>query len=135
MKKKRVFVTGGAKGIGRAIVRKFYEAGYRVAFCDADRKAGEELVYSSGTDLLFFPLDVKNEQALSAVLAELFEQWGDLDILVNNVGIGNFTPLTETTVQQFDEILATNLRPVFITSRALAIRRNTPEGKNNMDGS
>lgn len=69
------------------------------------------------------------------MLETLFEQWGDLDILINNVGVGNFSPITETTIQQFDEILATNLRPVFITSRALAIHRNTPEGKNTMAGS
>lgn len=41
MESRRVFVTGGAKGIGRAIVRKFHEAGCRVAFCDRDREAGE----------------------------------------------------------------------------------------------
>ncbi|MCC8199586.1 MAG: SDR family oxidoreductase [Tannerellaceae bacterium] len=129
MESRRVFVTGGAKGIGRAIARKFHEVGCRVAFCDRDREAGEKLASSLGATACFYPLDVTDEQALTAVLETLFEQWGDLDILINNVGVGNFSPITETTIQQFDEILATNLRPVFITSRALAIHRNTPEGK------
>ena len=51
---------------------------------------------------------------------------GDIDILINNVGISEFSPLVETSIEQFDRILSTNLRPVFITSRALAIHRNTP---------
>lgn len=54
---------------------------------------------------------------------------GDIDVIINNAGIGGFSPLTETDVLHFDRIIATNLRPVFITSRALAIFRNKPEGK------
>lgn len=72
--KRRVFVTGGAHGIGRAIV-------------------------------------------------EAFARRGDIDILVNNVGISLFKPLTELSIEEFDRVLATNLRPAFITSRRLALHR------------
>lgn len=48
---------------------------------------------------------------------------GDIDILVNNVGISPFKPLTELSIEEFDRVIATNLRPVFITSRQLALHR------------
>ena len=56
-------------------------------------------------------------------MQDLFTTWGDLDIIINNVGISCFSPLAETSIEEFDRILATNLRPAFITSRALARHR------------
>jgi NAD(P)-dependent dehydrogenase (short-subunit alcohol dehydrogenase family) len=111
------FVTGGANGIGRAVVEAFIEAGARVAFCDIEQ-SGFELV---GT--MFRQVDVRDATALTEFMDEVYAEWGDIDILVNNVGVGNFSPLTETSIEQFDDIIATNLRPVFITSRAMARRR------------
>ncbi|MGM9758967.1 MAG: SDR family NAD(P)-dependent oxidoreductase [Parabacteroides sp.] len=127
-KMRRVFVTGGASGIGRAIVKAFRSAGHRVAFCDCNETAGRELALRTGTD--FYPLDVTDVTALEACLQHLLETWGDLDILINNVGIGSFSPLTETTVETFDRILSVNLRPVFVTSRRLAIHRKGEETPN-----
>ena len=54
---------------------------------------------------------------------QILKEWGDLDIIINNVGISNFSPITETSIEDFDKILSVNLRPVFITSRLLAIHR------------
>ena len=56
---------------------------------------------------------------------ELFEKWGDMDIIINNAGISEFSPITETSVEDFDKILSINLRPVFITSRTLALHRKS----------
>ena len=99
-KTRRVFVTGGAEGIGKAIVRAFRSAGHRVAFCDRNEAAGKET------------------------------EWGDIDIIINNAGISCFSPITETGVEDFDRILSVNLRPVFITSRRLAIHRQSQEAPN-----
>ncbi|MCD7936455.1 MAG: SDR family oxidoreductase [Tannerellaceae bacterium] len=129
MKGRRVFVTGGAKGIGKAIVETFVAAGDRVAFCDIDREAGEQLCDRLGEQVRFHQVDVSDEKQLTSLLNLLFKEWGDLDILINNVGISLFSPLTRTSVRQFDQILSTNLRPVFITSRAWAIHRDHAEGK------
>ncbi|MCC8154497.1 MAG: SDR family oxidoreductase [Tannerellaceae bacterium] len=125
----RVFVTGGSNGIGRSIVTAFHRAGATVAFCDMDAEKGILLQKELGENVSFYPVDVTEKEQLSALLDTLFVQWGDIDIFINNVGIGGFSPLTETSIEQFDRILATNLRSVFITSRALAIHRNHLEGK------
>lgn len=117
---KKVFVTGGSQGIGRGIVEAFVAAGATVAFCDIQEPDSSFLLSENS---VFLKADVTSELALSGVMSELLIGWGDIDILINNVGISEFSPLTETAVQQFDRILATNLRPVFITSRLLAMHR------------
>lgn len=127
-KGKNCFVTGGARGIGQAVVSAFHRAGANVAFCDIDVEGGEKLASSlSGTQ--FYPLDVKDERLLLSAMERVYKAWGDIDIIVNNVGISQFSSLVDTSIADFDAILAVNLRPVFITSREMALRRNTLEGK------
>ena len=101
-RKRRVFVTGGAEGIGKAIVEAFSQADCLVAFCDTNDASGQQTAKETG--IRFQNVDV----SLS---------------LINNVGISNFSPITETSIEDFDKILSVNLRPVFITSRLLAIHR------------
>ena len=126
---KRVFVTGGAKGIGAAIVTAFCNVGARGACCDTDEKAASRLCDLLPTFVQFFQADASDPEALQKVINRLFNMWGDIDVIVNNVGISEFSPLVETSIEQFNKVLSTNLRPVFITSRALAIHRNNEEGK------
>ena len=56
-------------------------------------------------------------------MQSLLYEWGDIDIIVNNVGISNFEPIISTTIEHFDRVLNTNLRSAFITSRMLAMHR------------
>lgn len=118
---KRVFVTGGAEGIGRAIVQAFCQTGCRVAFCDVNETKGQQTAQETGAT--FYPVDVSHEEALEHCMQNLFKEWGDIDVIINNAGISEFSSLTETSIEAFDRILSVNLRPVFITSRALAIHR------------
>jgi len=130
MKMRRVFVTGGAQGIGAAIVSAFCETGAKVAFCDMNEDAATTLCESLPAFVHYYKADVKDAGALNEVLQDLFTKWGDIDIVVNNAGISEFTPITETSLEQFDRILSINLRPVFITARALAIHREKKGGEN-----
>ncbi|WP_195660153.1 SDR family oxidoreductase [Bacteroides nordii] len=127
-KKKRVFVTGGAEGIGKAIVQAFCNAGYRVAFCDKNETAGQQLGKETGT--VFYQVDVSDQESLERCMQRIFLVWGDIDIIVNNAGISKFSPITETSIDDFDNILSVNLRPAFITSRLLAIHRKSQPSRN-----
>lgn len=118
---RRVFVTGGAHGIGRAIVEAFVMQGDSVAFCDIDTQRGEDVVAATGARL--FVLDVCDTKALEAAMQQLFDEWGDIDIIINNVGISSFEPITSTTVEHFERVINTNLRSAFVTSRMLALHR------------
>lgn len=118
---RRVFVTGGGHGIGRAIVEAFAKEGDCVAFCDIDEARGRGVATATGAR--FFALDVCDKWALEGAVMALFDEWGDIDVIINNVGIGGFEPITETTVEHFEMILNTNLRSAFITSRLLAMHR------------
>lgn len=125
---RRVFVTGAGHGIGRAIVEAFAKAGDRVAFCDIDVERGEKVATATGAR--FYTLDVCDKEALECAVQSLLNEWGDIDIIVNNVGIGGFEPITDTTVEHFDMILNTNLRSAFITARLLAIHRKNTRAAN-----
>ena len=118
---RRVFVTGAGHGIGRAIVEAFVEAGDRVAFCDIDAVRGEAVAQRTGAR--FYALDVCDKEALESAVSTLLEEWCDLDVVANNVGIGGFEPITATSVEHFEQVLNTNLRSAFITARLLAIHR------------
>ncbi len=124
MSGKRVFVTGGSQGIGLCLVETFVNAGAKVAFCDICEPDSSFLLTENSS---FFKADVTDENSLTEIMEQLFTDWGDIDILINNVGIGGFAPLTETSVEQFDRIIATNLRPAFITSRLWALHRSKME--------
>lgn len=121
--KKRLFLTGGAEGIGRAILQRFCQEGYKVAFCDINEKAGRLAALQTGAT--FYKVDVVDVAQLEGVMTQLLAEWGDIDIIINNVGVGGFVSLTESTVADFDRVLQTNLRPVFVTSRLLAIHRKS----------
>lgn len=127
-KKKRVFVTGGAEGIGKAIVTAFCKMRYLVAFCDRNETSGRQTATETGA--LFLQADVSDKIALEACMMQLLKEWGDIDILINNAGISEFAPITQTSVEDFDRILSINLRPVFITSRLLALHRQAQESPN-----
>jgi len=129
MDDKCVFITGGANGIGKALVNAFHNQGFKVAFCDSNENAGLELCRKLSDSVLFYPIDITNAKAVNNTLNDLFREWGDIDILINNAGISEFSPLTETVLEQFDRIIATNLRPVFLTSQIWAVHRNSKEGK------
>ena len=126
--KRRVFITGGAEGIGKAMVEAFCLSGNQVAFCDINEIAVQETAKATGS--IFHKVDVSDKDALESCMQRILSDWKDIDIIVNNVGISQFSSITETSVEDFDKILSINLRPVFITSRLLAIHRKEQSSPN-----
>ncbi|MFI3306617.1 MAG: SDR family oxidoreductase [Rikenellaceae bacterium] len=126
MRAKIVFITGGAKGIGRGLVEHFAAAGATVAFCDIDAEQGA--VVAEQRHATFYCADVCDDARLTEVMEDICSKFGGVDVIINNVGLSKFTPITEIEIEEFDKIIATNLRPVFVTSRFMARLRNTAEG-------
>jgi len=127
IKDRIVFVTGGANGIGKAIVTMFCEAGTDVVFCDIDETAGKTLCKSmdlKGYKCSFVALDVSDAGLLNNTINSILDKKGNIDIVINNVGVGGFGSILETSVDKFEKILNMNLRPVFITSKLLAVHRS-----------
>jgi len=115
---KVALVTGGAKGIGAAIVQRFVKEGARVAFVDADEPAGRALPASDAT--LFVPADVTQRGVAASAVAAAVDRFGRLDILVNNAGITHAAPFLELDEADFDRVLAVNLRSYFTMGQAAA---------------
>ncbi|MFI3278038.1 MAG: SDR family oxidoreductase [Rikenellaceae bacterium] len=127
MREKTIFITGGASGIGRGLVEHFAAAGAIVAFCDIDEVQGAIAAEQVGAT--FYHADVCDEVRLAEVLEDIISKFGGIDVIINNAGVSKFTPITEIEIEEFDKIIATNLRPVFVASRFMARHRNTAEGK------
>ncbi|MFI3249133.1 MAG: SDR family oxidoreductase [Rikenellaceae bacterium] len=127
MKGKTVFITGGASGIGRGLVEHFAAAGAIVAFCDIDEVQG--VITAEQIGATFFYADVCDDKRLTEVLEDITSKLGGIDVIINNAGVSKFTPLTEIEIEEFDKIIATNLRPLFVTSRFMARSRNSAEGR------
>lgn len=118
-------VTGGAKGIGRAIVRRFVEAGASVLIADFDLAAAEQAALEesdAGGTVLALHADVGAVDTAQSVVEAAVDQWGRLDILVNNAGIYPFEPALEMSAEEWDRIQNVNLRGAFLFSQAAARR-------------
>lgn len=119
---KTAFVTGGSRGIGRAICLGLAEAGARVAFLyKSDDEAAKhtcDLMAVKGTaQPLTFKGDVRDRPMLRRAFAQLMEDWGPLDVLVNNAGINKPTDFDKMTDEDWDDILGVNLKGPFICSQ------------------
>ena len=118
-------VTGGAQGIGRAIVDALVDNGAYVAIIDIDTQAGMETaeeVRQSGGHCLFVEGDVSDAGQMEAAAAQIARHFGTIEILVNNAGINtksNRVPIHEYTLADWHRILQIDLTGVFTTSRAV----------------
>lgn len=108
-------VTGGSRGIGRAIVEALANDGAKVAFVyNSNKAAADEVVASlSGKDVKAIQADVRSKEASEKVVADIVEEWGSLDILVNNAGIIRDGLLATMDAQQWQDVIDTNLTSVF----------------------
>ncbi len=122
---KIVAITGGAQGIGRAIAQRFAHAGYAVSFADLDGPAGAEaqhLLEGMGARAVFVPADVSRVEDVERWLQLTSIKLGCPDVLINNAGIGRRAPVLELTPEDFDRVIAVNLRGTFLCAQAVARR-------------
>lgn len=118
---KVALVSGGGKGIGAAVVRRFVDEGAHVWFGDVDEAAGEALASelgSSNNPATFVPLDVSRAGDWQAAVASIVAAHGKLDILVNNAGIYQRKPLEDTSEQEWDQMMSVNAKGPYLGVKA-----------------
>ena len=115
-------VTGAARGIGLAISKKFLEEGYRIAILDIDQKTLSQTMKQDfdTNNVLGLECDVSEPDQVDQSVNRVLEQFGRIDVLVNNAGIAEFKPMLETTYEEWSRILAVNLNGPFICTQACA---------------
>ncbi|PYQ47641.1 MAG: short-chain dehydrogenase [Acidobacteria bacterium] len=110
-------VTGGAQGIGRAIVGKLAEEGARVSFLDRDEAAGAATARELGggpASVTFTRADVTREDEVAAALAQVVRRHGGLDVLVNNAGVNAYFDAAAMTEAEWDAVFAVDLKGAWL---------------------
>ena len=120
-KDKVAVVTGGGGGIGKAIAAALAEEGARVVIWDVGEEAMDravEEIEARGGTASRMRVDVSSGSQVRQAARLVLEKWGRVDILVNNAGICKVTPLAEITEEDWDRVLAVNLKGTFLCSQA-----------------
>ena len=120
----RVFiVTGAANGIGFACARRLLKDGYRVVLADIDKARGQQAIKEMGfgdDEALFVECDISKKLEVHNLIAESLSAFGGIDGLINNAGIAVKGGALDLTEDDFDRVIATNLRGSFLVSKAVA---------------
>jgi NAD(P)-dependent dehydrogenase (short-subunit alcohol dehydrogenase family) len=122
-KGKSIIITGGSNGIGEGIALAFGKLGAIVFIADVNEQKGNRVVQKieeNGGRAIFLKTDVSKEEDIINLIRNVIDKIGKLDILVNNAGISAFKPFLSLTTDEWDHVINTNLRSVFISSREAA---------------
>jgi NAD(P)-dependent dehydrogenase (short-subunit alcohol dehydrogenase family) len=120
---KTALVTGAGRGLGQGMALALAEAGADIAIAELDLAAAEETaaeVGKRGRKALSFKADVTDFDSVQAMFKSAVEEWGHLDILVNNAGFAQPVSVLEMSVQDWDRMLAVDLKGGFLCCKAVA---------------
>ena len=139
---KRIFITGGSRGIGLAIALKAAKDGASIAIAAKTTEAHPQLpgtiftaakeIEAAGGIALPIQCDIRDERAIVAAVEEAAAAFGGLDILINNASAINLTPTEKTPAKRFDLMFDVNVRGTFLTSQATIpyLMQSATEGRN-----
>lgn len=117
---KTVIVTGGAQGIGMATALAFAREGAQVVIADIDEEAGREhleTLTQAGHQALFVHMDVGDEAGIKRMMETAVTSFGTIDVLINNAGIMDRTPMADRPVKLWDRCIAVNLRGPYLCAK------------------
>ena len=114
---KVALVTGGNSGIGRAIAELFAREKAKVVIADIKRGDTVQTIAKEGGSATFIQADLRDDSQVKRLVAGCVKKYGTLDIVCNNAGIELVGPLVETTEEEWDRVVDTNLKSVFLVSR------------------
>jgi len=115
---KTALITGGNSGIGLATARLFLAEGARVAIIGRNKKTLDAAAETLGSDVLAIRADVTDVESLEQAVATTAERFGELDVVFANAGIAEPSPLGQTSLETFEQVIRTNLTAVFFTVQA-----------------
>lgn len=117
---KVALVTGGARGIGRAIAEALAEEGAQIIVADLDEEGAAALAVQIGCQSFSVRLDVGAIDGIEGTILKAAERTGRIDILINNAGIFDMAPLLEVTPQSFERLFQVNVKGMFFVLQAVA---------------
>ena len=113
LESKRAIVTGGASGIGKAIVERFFDEGAKIVIADLDGQAAKSLSEKLGKDTFHFKVDVSISSEVSGLISFAELNLGGLDVMVNNAGIGAAGNVEKTDEDTWNKLIDVNLKGTF----------------------
>ncbi|WP_159013346.1 L-iditol 2-dehydrogenase [Acidisoma sp. S159] len=113
-------ITGGARGIGRAIATRYAEEGARVVIADINQAESENVAREIGHDALGVGLNVTKQESIDAMVRDVVARAGRIDILVNNAGVFEMAPVLEITRESYAKQFAVNVEGLLFTLQAVA---------------
>ena len=120
---KTVFVTGGSRGIGKEVALKFADNGYNVVINYVSTKTNVEELQKEfedkGVKALIMQADVTDKEAIDEVVKKAIEEFGSIDVLVNNAGITRDNLLMRMSDEEFDKVIEINLKGTYIVTKAV----------------
>lgn len=117
---KTAIVTGGAKGIGAAIVKRLVRDGYKVALChNNSEEQANKLCAELGANCKAYKLDITDSSEVNSVFADIEKNFGEIAVLVNNAGIAEQSLFTDITDEMWHRMIETNLSGAFYCCRAV----------------
>ncbi|GAA0327961.1 3-ketoacyl-ACP reductase [Bacillus carboniphilus] len=122
LKDKVAIITGATRGIGKAIAFRLAKEGMKLSLVgssDEIRKTAEELKAKGYSDVVASQADVTKEADVTRFVQETLEAYGQIDLLVNNAGIGFFKEVVDTTVEEWSKLFEVNVQGVFLSSKGV----------------
>ena len=122
LKNKVAIITGSARGIGQATALKFAAEGAKVVVCDLERKAVDDVVaeiVAKGGQAIGFTVNVTDKASIAAMVKGVTDEYGRIDVLVNNAGIVDDAMFRKMSDEQFERVIDINLKGTYNCARAV----------------
>jgi len=117
---KSALITGSARGIGKAFAQRYVREGARVCIADIDIQAAQRTANEIGSDAIAVPMDVTSQESIDAAVSAALDNFGAIDILINNAALFTADPIVDIKRDDYDKVFAVNFSGSLFTLQAVA---------------